>query len=298
MLNPLLGDVRFALRYFSRHKATTAIIVTVIALGTGANTLIFSTFQAQFLRPAPAVPNDKSHARIWTEERGTRSAQWQRRGFSRPELTAIAERHEIFRDVAAWTEDEVVLDGGDSTGARGVGAQFVTRNFFGVLGVRLSAGQGLLQNNGSAPDLTAVMSYTMAEQLYRDPTAAIGRRIMVNDVPVHIVGVAPPRFQGAMRGMDEPALWLPMSGRSDIARVSPRWLTVASRRACRANRRRRSSVASSPTRCPTRRRASAWRAPRTCSRCRRFPRGATRTRPRLPSPSSWGSASSFCSSLG
>ena len=38
---------------------------------TGANALIFSTFQAQFLRPAPAVSNDDSRARIWALERAT-----------------------------------------------------------------------------------------------------------------------------------------------------------------------------------------------------------------------------------
>src|SRR5918998_581552 len=57
-VDELAGDLRFAVRYFARHKATVAIIIAVLALGTGANTLIFSTFQAQFLRPAPGVPDD------------------------------------------------------------------------------------------------------------------------------------------------------------------------------------------------------------------------------------------------
>ena len=42
---------------------------------------------------------------------------------------------------------------------------------------------------------------------------------------MHVVGVAPPRFQGAVRHMNEPALWMPLSARADIARVSARWLT-------------------------------------------------------------------------
>src|SRR3954467_14153533 len=37
-IDDISGDARFALRYFARHKATTAIIVIVIALGTGATT--------------------------------------------------------------------------------------------------------------------------------------------------------------------------------------------------------------------------------------------------------------------
>jgi putative ABC transport system permease protein len=46
----------------------------------------------------------------------------------------------------------------------------------------------------------------------------------VNEIPLRIVGVAPPRFQGAVRKMDEPALWIPLSARADIARISARWL--------------------------------------------------------------------------
>jgi predicted permease len=220
----LAGDLRFAFRYFARHKATTALIVTVLALGTGANTLIFSTFQAYFLRPAPAVPGNDAHVRIWAQERPTRTARWEERRFSRPELGALGERRDIFRDVAAWTDDEAIL-GGDSTFARSVSAQFITPNFFGALGVRLFAGQGLRQAASDTPDMTAIMSYSIAEQLYGDATAAVGRRVLVNEVPVYVVGVAPPRFQGALRNMDEPALWIPLSARATIGHISPRWLT-------------------------------------------------------------------------
>src|SRR5687767_13656469 len=37
-LEALGGDIRFAFRYFARHRATVAIIVVVLAIGTGANT--------------------------------------------------------------------------------------------------------------------------------------------------------------------------------------------------------------------------------------------------------------------
>jgi predicted permease len=219
----LAGDVRFALRYFARHKATTAIIVTVLALGTGANTLIFSMFQAQFLRPAPAMPDDAAQVRLWAQERATRTARWQPRRFSQPELAALAARREIFRDVVAYTEDEVILRA-DSAAARGVNAQFVTPNYFGVAGVPLVAGQGLRADVPDVPQMTAIMSFAMAELSYGSAADAVGRRVLVNEIPVHVVGVTPPRFQGVLRGMDEPALWIPLSARARIARLSPRWL--------------------------------------------------------------------------
>ena len=222
-IDELTGDLHFAMRYFGRHKATVAIIVTVLTLGTGANALIFSLFQSQFFRPAPAVPDDATHARIWSVERATQTAQWVPRDFSRPELRALAERRDVFSAVAGWVSEEVVLDGKDSTGARGVRAQFVTPNYFSTLGVRLVAGQGFALVDDDTPDMAAVLSYAIAEQLYGTAAAAVGHQIVVNEVVVHVVGVTPPRFQGALYNMG-PTLWLPVSARADIARISPRWL--------------------------------------------------------------------------
>ena len=62
-LEALVVDARFAFRYFARHKATVAIIVAVLSLGVGANTMIFTMFRGEFLRPAAGVPDDPSHAR-------------------------------------------------------------------------------------------------------------------------------------------------------------------------------------------------------------------------------------------
>ena len=142
--------MRFAFRYFARHKASTAIILAVLALGTGANTLIFSMIQAQFFRPAPAVPKDDAHARFWARERSTSTGPWQSREFTLPELQAIAEHRGVFDDVAAWHAHDVVLQGDDSVGARGVGAQFVTPNFFSVIGISLAAGPGFVQTDLAA----------------------------------------------------------------------------------------------------------------------------------------------------
>jgi predicted permease len=224
-MDELSGDLRFAGRYFARHKTTVAIIVTVIALATGANMMIFSIFQSEFVRPAPTVPDNPAHVRIWAQERATRTARFEQRGFTYAELTAIAQHRDILRDVAAWTKDDVVLQAGDSTGARAVAAQFVTPNYFAVLGVGLVAGQGMIRQAADEPDMSAVMSYEIATQLYGTAAKAIGLTIRVNEVPLHVVGVAPPRFQGAVRHMDGSALWIPLSARTDIDRVSARWLT-------------------------------------------------------------------------
>ena len=223
-VDALTGDLRFALRYFVRLKATVAIIVIVLAIGTGTNAMIFSVFQSQFLRPAPAVPDDDSHARIWGRQRDTRLAAWHDRGFTHPELVALAQHRDVFGDVAGWTSDEVSL-AADSGGARVVQAQYVTPNFFATLGIRPIAGQGLSRHASDAPDRTAVMTETAATRLYGSAANAVGRTVRVNEVPLRVVRVAPRRFQGAAKNMGDVALWIPMSARADIAHIPPRWIT-------------------------------------------------------------------------
>src|SRR5688572_10645561 len=203
-VDALAGDVRFAFRYFGRHKASTAIILAVLALGTGANTLFFSMIQAQFFRPAPAVTRDDAHARFWARERSTPTAPWRSREFTLQELQAIADQRGVFDKVAALLAHDVVLQSNDSVGARGVRAQFVTPNFFSVIGVSLAAGPGFVLTDlvaNQTADLTVVLSHEMSVQLFGSAAGTIGREVLVNEVPLRVVGVAPPRFQGALRNM-------------------------------------------------------------------------------------------------
>ena len=221
------GDLRFAFRYFARNKLTVAIIVSVFALGIGANTALVTGIQSQFQRPAPVVPDDDALVLIRPQQRSTRTAAWHGRGFSYPELRALAAQSETFTHVAAWLAHDVVLNVSDSTGPRGVSAQFVTPGYFATLGVGIAAGTGFTMPEDAGADLSAVMSFGWAEQLYGVAPNAVGQRVLVNDVPVRVVGVAPRGFQGALRNMDagQTALWIPVSARADIARRPSRWLT-------------------------------------------------------------------------
>jgi predicted permease len=224
-VDALIADVRFALRYFARKPLTAATTIAVLALGIGANSAIFTVFDAEVRRPAPAVPDDKSHARIYGLQQTTRGGRWQLRDFSYPELTQLAERRETFADVAGWTTQDVVLDLADSSVTREVTAEFVTPNFFSTLGVRLVAGPGLPSHVPTTPDAAAVISFAVAKELFESPADAIGRQILANDVALRVAGVAPPRFQGAIPNSRRPSIWMPLSMRAEVVRSSPRWLT-------------------------------------------------------------------------
>ena len=223
-MDALAGDLRFAGRYFGRHKGMVAILIAVLALGTGANTMIFTLYRAEFLRPPQGMPDDPAHARFYLQTRPTQTASWDYSQFSLDEFTTLSGRRDILTELSGWSVAAVVLDGqaADSADPRAVDAHFVTPNYFRAIGVTLSAGQSFGPSS-DVPDLSAVMNYEIAERLYGNAAAAVGRRILVNETPVRVIGVANQLLEGVVKG-DDAMLWIPLSARSDILRVDKRVL--------------------------------------------------------------------------
>ena len=63
LLDEVRGDARYALRTFARNKTFTATAIATLALGIGANTAIFSLFDALMLRWLP-VPNPQALVQV------------------------------------------------------------------------------------------------------------------------------------------------------------------------------------------------------------------------------------------
>ena len=142
-IEELGADLRFALRYFGRKKMVAFTIVTVLALGIGTNSGIFTFLRAVYFRPAPAVPDDPSHIRVYGYEQLGRGAAWEQRAFSYIEFRTLAERKEAFRNLAAWVAHDVVLNPGDSIGARGVNAPFRDAELLRDVGRPGASGTGI-----------------------------------------------------------------------------------------------------------------------------------------------------------
>jgi predicted permease len=216
----LLGDVRFAFRHFGRTPLTAITLVLVLSLGIGVNAALFAILQALTMRPAPGVPADDALVRV----RGTTFARVEGkllpRGFSMPEINDLASRRETFAAVAGYAGDQMVLDLGDGSELRPDEVQFVTPNFFATLRVQPVIGPGLPAGNTAdtpGAELAAVISHLLWEQLGGD-AALVGRIIRINDVPVRVVGVAPPKFAGPVVGSGMPSVWLPIAARAALVR--------------------------------------------------------------------------------
>ena len=94
-----------------------------------------------------------------------------------------------------------------------------------MLGVRPIMGAGLPTDTpagDTAATLVAVISHVVWERYLGRAPGVVGKTVKVNDVPVTIVGVAPRRFAGARTGGSHVRVWLPLSARPVVQRVSVR----------------------------------------------------------------------------
>ena len=117
--------------------------------------------------------------------------------------------------IAAWNTGQQNLTGDGEPIRIGVG--FVTANLFDVLGVAADAGP-----RRSPPRRTcrngpqvAVLGYPLWQSRYGGDPTVIGRTVMINDVPVQVIGVMPEGFRLPTDFNDDAAeptqLWRPMA---------------------------------------------------------------------------------------
>jgi predicted permease len=224
-LEQLWQDVRYALRGMRRSPGFTAVAVVSLALGIGANTAIFSLINALVLRMLP-VREPGQLVELLFKAPG----QDHFNAFSWQSYEQYREHNHVFSGLIASADTPFAVHG-DGLEPEIVHGLYVTPNYFSVLGVNPALGRLIGPDDGSAesPANVAVVSWSYWKSRFNSDRAMLGRRIVVGDVPVTIVGVAPREFVGL-----EPAtrqdLWLPLTPhRPSYATTARYWLKLAAR---------------------------------------------------------------------
>jgi predicted permease len=187
-------DLRFAIRKLRKSPGFAAVAIATLALGIGANAVVFSVLNALVLTPLN-VPRAQSLYMVQQVVHG-QSLPSQ----SYPDYLDLRDRNQSFQSLAACA---VVGAVGLNTGGGNpsvVWPYLVSGNYFRVLGVHPYLGRFFgpsdVHGQNSAPYIVLAYDYWKSH-FHADP-AAVGRIVQVNKHPYTILGVAPPGFRGTL----------------------------------------------------------------------------------------------------
>ncbi len=198
----LTSDVAYGLRLMRTHPLTTAAAILTIALGIGANTAMFSVVNAVLLR-LPFDDADRIVSVLRQTPRGESA------GIPVTQFRAWPDGTPAVESLAGYTMASPVLTGvGEPDRLR---LECISASMFRTLGVRAAHGRTFspLEDRSGAEGVLVVSDMFWTERLGRDPRA-IGRALVLDGVPVIVIGVMPRAFDGprALRRLDG---WLPLS---------------------------------------------------------------------------------------
>ncbi len=214
MIADLWQDLRYAVRTLRKHPGFTAVVILTMALGIGVNTTFFSLFSLPF-RPLPVEGpgavvefglNDSFLDYVYYRDHA--------RVFSGLIASGAADAL-IFRREGA-SEEPLRING-----------EFVSDNFFSVLGARTILGRTFAPEENRAPgkDPVVVLSYPFWQRHLSGDPNIIGKTATLNGKPFVVIGVTAPDFVGlGLKKMRIKDVWLPMMMKSEVSLQDQNWL--------------------------------------------------------------------------
>ncbi len=208
VLADLVRDLRYGWRVIRKTPILTFFAVASLGLGIGANTTVFTIINTLLLHPIPARDPSRLVTLYETGAKGSKQAR-SHLPLSYANFQDYAGQQLCFRGIAAFTSP-LVMTLQESTGPQRVFGEFVTADYFNTLGLAPAAGRFFLDQEdkqpGSAP--VAVLSYNAWKSRLGGYVDAIGRKLVLNNTEVTVVGVAPQGFLG-VSAVFGPDFWLP-----------------------------------------------------------------------------------------
>jgi predicted permease len=216
LLQTLFNDLRYAVRQLSKTPAFTLVCVLTLGLGIGANTAVFSVMNAVLLRSLPvADPSRVVYLRTSNPPRGTGTID-SVETFSYPVYDALRRQNRGLTPVIAYVplsnSKVAVRYGSEPEQAEG---DMVSGAFFSGLGVKLAIGRGFSEQDESSHAPIAVLSYSYWTRRFARNAGILGQTLTVNGVPLTIVGVAAPGFEG-VEAAGSTDFWIPLQNRVEL----------------------------------------------------------------------------------
>jgi MacB-like periplasmic core domain len=205
-------DLRYAVRTLLRAPTFAATVIATLALGIGANSVIFSAVDAVLLRDAP-VRDPDNLVDVYTSSGNNLYSS-----SSYPDYFDLRDSG-TFASLAAYTPVSMTVDANGQTAP--LPRQLVSGNYFEVLGLTMAVGRGFVPGDDrlGAPVRVAVISHALWQRAFNDNQSVIGQTIRLNSNPYTVIGVAPPGFVGVLLGVATD-VWVPTALQPEVDSAS------------------------------------------------------------------------------
>jgi putative ABC transport system permease protein len=185
----LLRDLRYGFRGLTRNPTFAAAALTVMALGIGASTAVFSVVRAVLIHPLPYREPERL---VLFRADGPGVAR--QALVTGEELAAIRARPDVFESVAVINQSPGNLTSPNEMAA--VIAASPSDNFLETLGMTPTLGRMVSRQDAGTKSVTAVdISYELWQRHWHGDAAIVGKPIEINNIPMTIAGVLPRGFK-------------------------------------------------------------------------------------------------------
>lgn len=194
-------DLRLTLRTLAKQPGFCLAAILTLALGIGANTAIFSVFDAVILRPLP-YPDPGRLVLVWQKRpdgrkngvAGMNYLEWIKQAKSFERLEGLIPQ---FYNVGAGAETI------QASGAR------VSRGFFSALGAQPALGRGFTEDDAKAgAPHVALVNYGFWQSQLAGNRNLLGQPLQLNGVTYTLLGVLPKGFDFAGQDIQ---VWTPLN---------------------------------------------------------------------------------------
>ena len=204
-MDTLWQDLRYGVRMLRRNPGFAAVAILTLAIGIGANIVIFSVVNGILLKPLP-FPDSHRVVTIWETDanrnvtRGTASAA---------EFLDWRDMNHVFQELSGWRALYFTITGGGEP-ERVWGSQ-VSGNFFRTLRVTPMLGRDFTpEDEQIGHEHVVILSYGLWQSRYGSDTGILGKTILLNEESFTVIGVLPRSF--SLYGtLPEFELWKPFA---------------------------------------------------------------------------------------
>ena len=200
-------DLHYGFRSMRRTPLFTFFTILTLALGIGANTTVFTVINSLILHPLP-VEHLSELAAIYKTQAKTTGRSAANLPVSYADFLEYEKEQQSFTAMTAYSGPQVLSLRTPNGLVRAFG-EFVSSRYFDTLELRPVLGRFFklseVSTAGSSP--VAVISYNAWQARFQGGNT-LGRTVVLNGVPLTIVGVAPKNFLG-VAVLFGPDFWIP-----------------------------------------------------------------------------------------